>query len=574
MEVIGAITSVMALVQITSRLIRSVNGHLLREELGWFEKLLISLERTLGELSISFQESRPNKTSGLVQSMKDLRNAVDRGKVVVEEVLSKKNVKVFVFVSSYRKKIESVGLEIERALNGIQNSGVVITVQLGESMKKTHDLTVELYDNVRQVLVGMEENQQDILKRFDDMEALLRLVIDNEFAKDEEDVGNQLLSIAQAGDVIRNEKEFVDKVILQKVIESSKHISSSSNGYDDLLTCPLSLELMEDPVLINDHTYDRKHLCKSLLLYPNLDPVTNTRFDERASYSDNVAIRKLLMKEKGDSAYKKYDDSYFAEAYEKAWNNNMSGMFPKPPAPGERMNDYYQKIDEYLYGMNRRKIDVEKAYKMIINAQDFESNPVMNFWKARFADPQVSFYESITFEKNGKRANELYQKALNLDIERIAVGGDPYAHACLGVMYDYGCCVDQSYSTAVECYRKAAEQGYSRGQHNLGWMYQNGYGVDQSYSTAVEWYRKAAEQGNAIAQFNLGWMYQNGYGVDKNNSTAVEWYRKAAEQGHADAQISLGVMYEFGWGVNKDYNAAADCYRKVAEQMHKRDLTI
>jgi len=34
----------------------------------------------------------------------------------------------------------------------------------------------------------------------------------------------------------------------------------------------------------------------------------------------------------------------------------------------------------------------------------------------------------------------------------------------------------------------------------LGLMYQYGRGVDKNISTAVEWYRKAAEQGHANAQ--------------------------------------------------------------------------
>ena len=58
-------------------------------------------------------------------------------------------------------------------------------------------------------------------------------------------------------------------------------------------------------------------------------------------------------------------------------------------------------------------------------------------------------------------------------------------------------------------------------------------------STAVEWYRKAAEQGDARSQYNLGRMYENGCGVDKNISTAVELYRKAAEQCDAHAQSYL-----------------------------------
>jgi len=62
-------------------------------------------------------------------------------------------------------------------------------------------------------------------------------------------------------------------------------------------------------------------------------------------------------------------------------------MFLNPPMPRERAYVIYQKIDEYLYGMNRRKIDMEKAYEMIIGAPDSESNTIMNIWKGRFADP-------------------------------------------------------------------------------------------------------------------------------------------------------------------------------------------
>jgi len=520
MEVVGAIAAVVTLVQLTTRLITSVNGYLLREELGWFEKLLISLERTLGELSVAFRESRQKKTSGLIQSMNDLRIAVDKGKVVVEELLSKKNVKVFLLIRTYRKKIESVGLEIERALNGIRNSGVVITVELRESMKETRSLTEELYDKVGEILGDMKENQEDILKRFDNMEALLGLVISNGFAKDETDLDNQLQSIAQDADFIQSEKEFIDKVMLEKVVEISKHVSaqidenetkvsSGSNKYDHLLTCPLSLDLMEDPVIMNNQTYDRKHLCKSLLTYPNLDPVINTRFDERASYSDNIVVRQLLMEEKGDASYKKYNDSYFAEAYEKAWNKKMSSMFVNPAVPRERVNDLYQKIDEYLNGMNRKKIDMEKAYETIIDAPNSESNAILNVWKGFFADPKWLCYKTSRVGKNKSRANAFYRKAVDLDIEGMAEDGDQYACAFLGVMYQYGDGVDYNYSTAVEWYCKAAKQGHSDAQFNLGVMYELGLGVDKNHSTAVEWYRKGAEQGNAAAQYKLDYLTES-----------------------------------------------------------------
>ena len=59
------------------------------------------------------------------------------------------------------------------------------------------------------------------------------------------------------------------------------------------------------------------------------------------------------------------------------------------------MNELYQKInnyvyeiqmielDEYMLGMNKREIDVEKAYETISDAPNSESNAILNFWKGR-----------------------------------------------------------------------------------------------------------------------------------------------------------------------------------------------
>jgi len=69
----------------------------------------------------------------------------------------------------------------------------------------------------------------------------------------------------------------------------------------------------------------------------------------------------------------------------------------------EEMNELYQKInnyvyeiqiielDEYLYGMNRKRIDMEKAYDIISNNPNSESNAIMIFWNGCFADPGLSF---------------------------------------------------------------------------------------------------------------------------------------------------------------------------------------
>ena len=107
-----------------------------------------------------------------------------------------------------------------------------------------------------------------------------------------------------------------------------------------------------------------------------------------------------------------------------------------------------------------------------------------------------------------------------------------------------------------EKYKKAAEQGDADAQYNLGICYDKGDGVAQSYAEAVKWYKKAAEQGYAGAQNSLGNCYYNGNGVKQSYLQAVKWYKNAAEQGHAGAQNSLGNCYYKGNGVEQSYAEA------------------
>ena len=113
-------------------------------------------------------------------------------------------------------------------------------------------------------------------------------------------------------------------------------------------------------------------------------------------------------------------------------------------APNTGMNDLHKKIDkyvyeirmieidEYRYGMNRKKIDEEKAYEMIMDVPDSECNAVLSFWKGRLADPGLRYFKSSRVEKNESRAKALYRRAVDLDIEGMAEAGDQYACRCLG----------------------------------------------------------------------------------------------------------------------------------------------
>jgi hypothetical protein len=121
--------------------------------------------------------------------------------------------------------------------------------------------------------------------------------------------------------------------------------------------------------------------------------------------------------------------------------------------------------------------------------------------------------------------------------------GNEIAQFDVGVMYEHGKGVDQSYADAENWFRKAANEGYPNAQVGLGFMYEHGNGVQQNYAEAVTWYLMAAEQGNAVAQFDVGVMYEHGTGVDQSYADAENWFRKAADQGYAKAQTALDHLW-------------------------------
>lgn len=51
--------------------------------------------------------------------------------------------------------------------------------------------------------------------------------------------------------------------------------------------------------------------------------------------------------------------------------------------------------------------------------------------------------------------------------------------------------------------KNKAEQGNAEAQYSLGVCYRCGDGVEKNLEEAIKWYKKAAEQGYARAQHNL-----------------------------------------------------------------------
>lgn len=95
-------------------------------------------------------------------------------------------------------------------------------------------------------------------------------------------------------------------------------------------------------------------------------------------------------------------------------------------------------------------------------------------------------------------------------------------------------------ATAVQIWKKWAQQGDVDAAYNLGLVYQHADGVPYDPREAARWYRQAAEAGDKSAQFRLGQMYLRGEGVPRNKKIAHEWFtrhRRAHLHHHHDPQF-------------------------------------
>jgi TPR repeat protein len=99
------------------------------------------------------------------------------------------------------------------------------------------------------------------------------------------------------------------------------------------------------------------------------------------------------------------------------------------------------------------------------------------------------------------------------------------------------------YGEAAFWFRKAAEQGHRRAQHNLGKMFLDGLGVTQDYEEAIRWLLRAAKQEFDPSIDTLNSIYSYGWGAPQEEYEKLKWYRTGACEGVAEAQYRTGCRY-------------------------------
>lgn len=123
--------------------------------------------------------------------------------------------------------------------------------------------------------------------------------------------------------------------------------------------------------------------------------------------------------------------------------------------------------------------------------------------------------------------------------------------------------------SAFNLYENCAFQGYSRAENNLGLMYEKGNPVKQSYIKAMNMYHQALEKGNPLAAYNLARLFEEGLGVEANHSQAFKLYKTAALRGNINAQNKLGEMFLYGKGIEQDLVQARFWFGMATHYGHK-----
>ncbi len=176
-------------------------------------------------------------------------------------------------------------------------------------------------------------------------------------------------------------------------------------------------------------------------------------------------------------------------------------------------------------------------------------------------DDRRMHYQFARVAAEAGRNDDAHQAAL-----RAAELGSAQAMTMVGLNYQLGVAVTQSYERAAEWYLRAAEAGNSDGMLQLGYLHDQGLGVAFDLDESGRWFGRAAEAGNAAAIGAIAFRFDQGRGVDPDPVEARYWYERAALRGDVLSMQALGDMLERGDGGEADYAAALEWYERAAGQ--------
>lgn len=122
----------------------------------------------------------------------------------------------------------------------------------------------------------------------------------------------------------------------------------------------------------------------------------------------------------------------------------------------------------------------------------------------------------------------------------------------------------QSYTEAMDWYRKGAESGDPKAQFYHGLALEEGVQGVRDLVAARGWFERAAKGGHALSRYKLAVMLQSGRGGPVDLVEARRLYELAAGQGIVEAKYNLAVMLQDGSGGAVNLPRAAGLFESTA----------
>jgi U-box domain len=334
-----------------------------KEECVTFRQSLCNVKEVLEDVAKEIAEGSGSSGSNtrLRRPMELLQTATAEGGEVLKKCSTKRTLLAFVFSRQLMGMLNKAKADIEEAMRLLQVSSVRIQVSTRRVMDSVSDQLVELHKQINASytskhevadLIRAEMQQHHESHGATMAEALSDVLVKLGVVNSLQDCEAQFLELQKEADSIRKAKVIYDEEMLEAVKaltaprDDGAHATASglepplrqgseaSSAVQECLVCPISGDIMRDPVTVMESglTYDRESLCASLLAYPDLEPGTGQRFDRPLHYVPNIAVRQMIMAQHGDAYYQKHDDAEFKVQYEAKWKET-------PSAPDEVTKD-------------------------------------------------------------------------------------------------------------------------------------------------------------------------------------------------------------------------------------------
>ncbi len=118
---------------------------------------------------------------------------------------------------------------------------------------------------------------------------------------------------------------------------------------------------------------------------------------------------------------------------------------------------------------------------------------------------------------------------------------------------------------ALSILEESAKAGNTTAMVNIGNIYEYGQRTGKpEYKEAAKWYQRAALLGDKRGSFNYANLLHHGRGVRRDRETAFCIFEKLAKNGIREAPFFLGLYYENGYVVEKNYSEAIRHYQAGA----------